>query len=181
VPEPLLIVVGGIPGSGKSTLARALGDALHLPVVHRDAVKTGIHATHRSLDPAEQRRFSDAAFQVAFAATRTLLAGGSSAVLEAAFHRDHSGPPLLALAEGCDVVWIWTGCPPAVALERYRARDRHPAHNDAAMAEEMASPTFDWARYDPPPGLEPITWVDTSDGCDPSGAELAERLRRRLL
>ena len=182
MPEPLLVVVGGMPGAGKSSLARRLGDALHLPVVHRDAIKTGIHVTHRSVDPVEQRRFAESAFDLAFHTTRVLLDGGSSVVLEAAFHRARSGPPLIALARGCTARWIWTRCSPEVALARYSARsrrgERHPAHNDPSMLGEMSAVEFDWTRYDPPPEVDPaaVRWVDTEDGCVPSVEELAVEL-----
>jgi predicted kinase len=184
------VIVGGAPGTGKSTLARALGQALHLPVMHRDLVKTGIHVTHRSTDPAEQRRFSEPAFELAFDVTGALLAGGCSVVLEAAFHRENSGPPLLDLAARATTVVVWTRCGRDVALERYRARsargERHPAHNDEAMLVEMAAPSFDETRYDPPPevhavgALGGIQWVDTSDLFVPSVAELAARIETLL-
>ena len=165
-----------MPGSGKSTLARRIGDALHLPVVHRDLVKTGIHHAHGSTDPAEQKRFAAAAF----AAARTLIDAGSSVVLEAAFHRTHSGPPLRAVSDGTRLRVVWTRCPPAVALDRYRARsvrgERHPAHDDPSVIAVMEAGALDWSTYDPPDGLAVDLVVDTADGLDPDLAAIVAAL-----
>ena len=172
--------MGGVPGSGKTTLARQIGDALHLPVVHRDLVKTGIHHAHGSTDPAEQKRFASAAFDAAFAATRTLIDAGSSVVLEAAFHRAHSGPPIRAVAEGTRLRVVWTRCPAAVALDRYRARsvrgERHPAHDDPSVIAAMEAGDLDWGTYDPPGGLPVDLVVDTAEGLDPDLAAIVAAL-----
>lgn len=88
--RPLLVLISGAPGSGKTTLARRLGDELHLPVVSRDLIKTGMHVTARSEDPAEIHRFAAQAFDLFFGVVEQLLRGGSSVVAEAAFHTDLS-------------------------------------------------------------------------------------------
>lgn len=49
--RPLLVVISGAPGSGKTIMARVLSERLHLPVVNRDLIKTGLHVTARSEYP----------------------------------------------------------------------------------------------------------------------------------
>jgi predicted kinase len=40
-----LAVITGAPGSGKTTLGWELSRLLHVPLVSRDAIKTGLHVT----------------------------------------------------------------------------------------------------------------------------------------
>jgi len=101
--RPLIVVISGMPGSGKTTLARELGDALHLPVVSRDLIKTGMHVTVDSRDPAEIKRFASAAFDLFFATVELLARGGASVIAEGAFHCGPSAPSLARLGTVGDV------------------------------------------------------------------------------
>jgi predicted kinase len=164
VARPFVVVVGGAPGSGKTTLARALGRSLHVPVLVRDEIKEGMHVTARSHDPAEVKRFAEAAFATFWATVRDLARAGVSVVAEAAFGRDRAGPDFETTARLADLVLVWCRVEHHVSLARYRARApvRHPAHADALMAERMDHPAFDWSIYDPPPGPWPRLDVDTA-------------------
>jgi predicted kinase len=178
--RPFVIAVGGIPGAGKTTLARRLADALYVPLLVRDEIKEGMHVTARSVDPAEVRRFADAAFRAFWSTTANLAAAGVSQVIEAAFHRDHAGTELEQLGRCADVRLVWCCVDPEVALGRYRARAplRHPAHADAEYAERMSHPTFDRSVYDPPAGPWPLVVVDTSERDPvPSVADVCTALR----
>jgi predicted kinase len=163
--RPFVIAVGGVPGSGKTSLARALGTALHVPVLVRDELEEGMHVTARSEDPADVRRFSGAAFEVFWSTVRDLARAGVSLVAEAAYHRDHSAAEFEATATLADLVLVWCRVDPGVALARYRARAplRHPAHADELMADRMDHPAFDWSTYDPPPGPWPRVDVETAE------------------
>lgn len=180
--RPLVIAVGGIPGSGKTTLSRRLGDALHLPVVGRDAIKEGMHVTHASDDPAEVRRFSVAAFDVFWSSVGMLVDAEVSLVAEAAFHRDHAERELRKLADRAAVVLVWCEVDPAVATDRYADRaargERHPAHADERFAAEMRGSGFDWSDYEPPNGPWPIRRVDTTT--PPAIEELVSWVRGAL-
>lgn len=116
--RPLTAAVGGIPGSGKTMLARQLGDALPLPVVCRDAIKEGLHVTHRSVDTAEVHRFSDTAFDAFFESVALLVDAGVSLVIEAAFHREYAVESLASLASRSDLVAVWCSVPTDVARTR---------------------------------------------------------------
>ncbi len=43
--RPFLVVITGAPGSGKTTLGWELSRLLHVPLVSRDDIKTGLHVT----------------------------------------------------------------------------------------------------------------------------------------
>jgi predicted kinase len=162
-PRPFVIAVGGIPGAGKTTLARRLAEMLHVPVLVRDEIKEGMHVTVGSDDPADVRRFAEAAFTAFWSVAADLVAAGVSLVMEAAFHREFAGAGFERLAHAGDVQLLWCTVDPEIALARYRARAplRHPAHADALQSERMAHPAFDRSVYDPPPGPWPLVRVDT--------------------
>ena len=169
-PRPFVVVISGAPGSGKTTLGWELSRALHVPLVSRDDIKTGLHVTHRSDDPAEVWRFSDAAFELFFAIATEYVKAGVSIVVEAAYHAGRSEPALAALGEFGTPVHIHVTTPREVSLRRYRERaeagQRHPAHNDLQFATEMESGRKDTSVYRlvlPAPTLA----VDGSDGWVP--------------
>ena len=51
--NPYVVVISAMPGSGKTTLGWEPSRRLHVPVLSRDDIKTGLHVTHRSDDPDE--------------------------------------------------------------------------------------------------------------------------------
>src|SRR4051812_33774887 len=67
-PRPLLVIVSGKPGSGKTTLARRLADpdAFGLPLLHRDAIKAGLVASHGVETPAARAVIVPRSFDLFF-------------------------------------------------------------------------------------------------------------------
>jgi predicted kinase len=175
--RPFAVVISGAPGSGKTTLGWQLSRVLHVPFLSRDDIKTGLHVTHRSDDPAETLRFSVQAFKTFYAAAQSLLEAGVSMVIEAAFHAGVSEPSIAELAYHADIAHIALTTDPATALHRYRERAlaglRHPAHDDIRYADEMASGRKDVGVYQlniPYPTL----LVNGADGWNPPLTEMAE-------
>ena len=172
----MLVLISGAPGSGKTTLARHLGDVLHLPVVSRDLIKTGMHVTVGSEDPTEIHRFAAAAFDLFFDVVAKLLRGGSSVIAEAAFHAGLSEPDIGRLTEHADVLHLTTRPPHDLALERYRQRaergERHPAHDDLGQVERLASMAAVYTLDEP----RPMLIVDTSDGYEPGIDEIVRAI-----
>ena len=169
---PLLVIVSGAPGSGKSTLARLIGDLLHIPVIHRDSVKTGMHVTVNSVDPGEVHRFAEAAFSTTFATAEVLLNSGTSVIVEAAFHSGASRVPLLDLVSRSRATHVRCHTDKSIAVARYTERaargERHPAHADASSAERMSDPAFAWDVYDIELDSVATIDVDTTFGYDPT-------------
>ena len=169
--RPLVVLVSGMPGSGKTTLARTLGDALHLPVLSRDDIKTGMHVTVSSNDPAEVGRFAEDAFDVFFDVVEHLLMRGVSLVAEAAFHRDRP-EQAVELQDLADVAHLALRLDTDTAVDRYAQRaargERHPAHADEQMVELLRS-RAELYRLDAP---EPVLHVDTTDGYRPTMAAI---------
>lgn len=163
-----MIAVCGVPGAGKTTLARGVGAALHLPVVVRDDLKTGVAATRPDIDwsdPEVRARVGGQAFDDFHRVIDAYLDAGSSVVAEAAWHwgvaRERLAP---RFARSCATI-VHVTVDRAVAAARYRARfeagERHPSHHDGAFADEMDADGYDWQRYLPPADLGmPIVTVD---------------------
>jgi predicted kinase len=161
-----------MPGSGKTTLAHALRTELHLSVVSRDDIKTGMHVTVDSTDPLEVARFGPVAFDVFFAAVGLLVANGVSLIAEAAFHRDLSAPGLRELTTIADVAHIAVRLDDALALDRYRRRaergERHSVHADLYNLDRLRDGAVTYRLAGPEPMLE----VDATVGYEPAIPEI---------
>ena len=107
---PLAVLVGGAPGSGKTTLADRLGQALDLPVLHKDQL---VHGRWRTLDRATE--FGVAGVEPFYRSMELWLELGVSFVAEQAFVRGVSEPDVMARLA------------PAAPSSRCTARARTPA------------------------------------------------------
>jgi predicted kinase len=179
--RPRLIAVCGVPGAGKTTLARSLGLALHLPVVVRDDLKTGIAhtwATADWADPAVRATLGGKAFGDFHRLLLAYLDTTSALVAEAAWNWERARPEILPVFDRSLTTLVHVEVDPAVAAARYRARfaagERHSSHLDGAFAEEMDGPGYDRRRYLPPDDL-PVRRV-TVDGSLPPDQVLAATL-----
>jgi predicted kinase len=176
VRRPLLVVVAGPPGSGKTTLSRAVGDALALPVVCRDAVKEGLAATTGTVvDGAEAR---SEAFAVFYEIVALHLARGVSAIAEAAFRADLAPTDLARFAAVADLVLVRCDAPEDVWFGRFQARGERPGHADAAfVARTLAAGGPDGSVYRLELEGVPTVVVDTTDGYQPQLADVMDRIR----
>ena len=179
---PTVVVVSGRPGSGKTTLARSIGDRLHLPVVSRDVIKTGMHATSDIDQPPGTRRFSQASYQATYDVVRLLLGKGVSLIVEAAFHAEFADAPLRALAAHSHVVHLRTHAATDVSVDRYIRRHlsgvRHVAHGDDEFVERATSHTMDWSIYELDLSVRSLD-IDTNHGLAPDFDQICDFICER--
>jgi predicted kinase len=167
--RPLLVLIGGAPGSGKSTLARALGDRLALPVLSRDAIKTGMADTIGRRDAARLRELGDASFRVFYAALALFLEAGVGVIGEQAFFRGRAEAELRPLVARARAVCLHCATPRHVERlrERHAARGRHWSLRDAAYLAAVEAGAADWSPFAPLDLPIPTLSIDTTDGYAP--------------
>lgn len=177
VTRPLLVVVAGAPGVGKTALARMLGDALFLPVVHRDVVKEALARTRTApLDREASEALGAEAFTVFDEIVRAHVEHGVGVVAEAAYQGSFLADTIADVAGRADVVVIECHAPDSVAVARYTERaqrgERHPSHTDPAVIAAMQADEWGFGRYGLPGLGCPHLAVDTTDGYEPAFANI---------
>ncbi len=172
----MLIVISGMPGSGKSTLARALANAVHLPLLSRDDIYSGLFITSSD----QHSRPSDLAPDLAQTANtalsmsaHSLLSAGVSVIIEAAFQQKLWSVVLASLLPLAETRVVRCVIDPAMALQRMIQRlDQFPeqraAHGDAQYISARVGMITPWAEFDPISLDAPTIDVETTDGYRPS-------------
>lgn len=166
-----VVIVCGPPAAGKTTLAKALSTQLGLPIISKDALKEAL-MDHLGGSPA----VGAAAFAVQFAMAHELLRAGVGIILEGAFFADQA--ELADIAGLGDTVVIRLECPLGVLEKRYidRHGSRHPSHRGLEALADLRQ-RVRAGSYDPPDLHRPMLRVDSSDGFNPSDAEIVRWLQ----
>ena len=155
-----VILVNGLPGSGKSTLAAALGTALGVPVISKDAVKEALYAAVPTARPGV---LGPVAMEAAW--SRAADAAGT-VVLESWWFRPRDLSFTEAAWRRCgepEIVEVWCDVPADVARARVVARRRSDMYEDA---ERLATVWDDWARRAEPLAIGKVVRVDTTSEVD---------------
>ena len=123
----MIVLVTGLPGSGKSTLARLLARELGVALLSLDSIKEALVDGLGESQPVDR--------MVVRHAARTVLArlageqdGGCVVDVWVNPLRDEGEFAAALTALGAEVREVVCTVPAAVAVARYAARDRHPAH-----------------------------------------------------
>ena len=124
------MVVTGHPATGKTTLATALGQALSLPVFHKDVIKESLADVLGFTDRASSQRLGHAATVLLYDIADRTLRGGGSLIVESNFPAEFASAPLRSSvqASGARVVQIVLRTRADVMMRRFAARRRHPVH-----------------------------------------------------
>jgi predicted kinase len=171
-------VVSGLPASGKTTLAVKLAQALGLPLFDKDDILEALFEGVGPVDPAERQRLSRASDEV----LARISAASQGAVIVSFWRHESaggmSGTPVAWLkALSASLVEVHCVCSPEVAEQRFRARRRHPSHNDDAKAPGLAAKFRQLAELGPL-GLGATIQAPTNGPSDLGG--LVDEVRRRL-
>jgi predicted kinase len=131
------IVVSGLPASGKTTLAVRLARILELPLFDKDDILEALFERAGTVDTAARQRLSRMSDDV----LKKIAAASAGAVVVSHWRHGRaegtSGTPVAWLkALSASLIEVHCICPPAIAERRFRARQRHPSHNDAARSPE---------------------------------------------
>ena len=157
-----LVYISGKPGAGKTSLAYPLAAALGYSLVVRDTLKetlydVGYSAGHGEPDPAWSQRVAMSAWELLW----SLAATAGDMVIEANFHSQCVDELGKLLGPGSSLVEVHCVCPAEIALARYDARRRHPAHSSTLPRSAMD-------KYEKPVGIGSLVTVDTTKPVDVS-------------
>lgn len=162
----MYVVVTGLPGSGKSTLGRELASALGLPFLDKDDFLEAAFAGYDEVDPERRSTLS----READGPFRDAAEKAGAAVLVSFWRHPlvslTAGTPTNWLRNRGDVVEVFCRCPVDVALDRFKARDRHEGHGDDRKPETMLRAQFADLAALGPLGFGRLVEVDTSTRVD---------------
>ncbi|HEV2073808.1 MAG TPA: ATP-binding protein [Thermomicrobiales bacterium] len=178
--RPPLIIVNGPPASGKSTLGKEIAAELGIPLLSKDAIKEEMYDSLGKIERKISRRLGETSMRLMYTVARKILDAGLGVVIEANFYHGISEKDLSKLIAVSDAVMVHCTAPEEILKQRYIERaqsgERHPVHDDANRVDELGK-DLDDGIYDPLNLGIPLIQVDSSDGFDPSVAEIVSRLQ----
>jgi predicted kinase len=144
------IVVSGLPASGKTTLAGGVAQALGLPLFDKDDILEALFQQAGAADASARQRLSRMSDDV----LASIAAASQGGVIVSFWRHEGAGE-----ASGTPVAWLRTlgaalveihcVCPPGVAAQRFRARQRHPGHHDVARSAGLDNQLLKLAELGP--------------------------------
>lgn len=158
--RPVLVVTCGLSGSGKTTVGAALVEALPALRIRSDVERkrlAGLAATARTDSPIGGGLYDAGLSEQTYARlerlARTLLEGGASVVVDAAFLVRRERARFRALARSLGVRFVIALCEAPIEVLRARVEARHAAGRDASEAG-LGVLDHQLGYYEPPEGDE---------------------------
>ncbi len=183
----LVVVFFGLMGTGKTTQARALAAALHLPVIHSDAVRKGLAGlTPTTLTPEKfgkgiyDEDFSRRTYEEMLRLAQEHLAAGRGVILDASYKRGRERELVRQLARehGAAAAFVYCTCPFKVVKERLNRRTHNREAISDGRTELLAAQAKD---FDPlEPADRPLLELDTSREKEIVTADLLDFISRQL-
>ena len=179
---PRLVCVTGLAASGKSTVAEALAAAAGRTVLSSDRIRklrAGVDPYERAGPAAYGDSESRTVYTELARHATTAVRRDGGAIVDATFRRAADADTFAATSPtAAAAAWLVCEAPPAVQLERARAREFNGSISDAGpavVAAELA--TYRGPFQAPAP---PLARLDTTQPTPSSIAELAGILDARL-
>lgn len=142
MPQPLVILVNGLPATGKTTLARRLASDLRLPLLAKDAIKETLFDTLGWSDREWSRRLSGATLALLFLLLEEQLRAQKPCIVECNFVPDRDTQRFLDLQQTYpftpfQILCVTDG---PTLYQRYCQRalsaERHPGHVETHNLDE---------------------------------------------
>ena len=181
--QPIMILVSGMPASGKSTLVEQLASELRFPFFTKDGIKELLFDAEAvpvdELDEETSERLGAQAITALYHIAQRILDAGGSVLLEANFRAELTRTQIEPFRSQAIVRQVACKLPMDKIVERFEERqqgdERHPVHAGVDDVDQLVE-DLERKDYGPIVGI-PTLLVDTSDGFEPSLAEIARFCR----
>jgi predicted kinase len=150
--RPFVIIITGLPGTGKTTLGKHLARRYGLPYIYKDGIKEILFDTIENCSAELSRKLSLSSILLLQHVTLALVTAGQSLIVEANFKPAQATPEWLDMKK-CDFETFQIQCHTQGAVllrrftERIGAQERHPAHHDRVLLEDI-TPSLLQGRQD---------------------------------
>ena len=168
--ELVLVLCVGLPGTGKSTFARRLAAETGAVVLESDALRRSLFHAPRHL-PAESARL----FAALHAATRRLIEGGRSVIVDATNLQERDRRPIYEIADetGARLVILRFDAPRKVVEARLSGRS--PGEADLSvynrLEDTLQPPSREhWKIYTSDAGATEAAFQGVVEACRPTEA-----------
>jgi predicted kinase len=181
--QPLLIIVNGPPASGKSTLAEQVAAELGLPYVSKDALKEELFDSLGVIERTLTRKLGEASMRLLYTVAGSILDAGTGVVIEANFYHGVSEDDLSPIVARARAMMVHCDAPEETIKDRYVDRaesgERHPVHGSSKKLNDLED-HLEEGTFEPLALDIPVIRVDTTNGYDPSVAEIVSQIRSEV-
>lgn len=168
MPNPIVVIVSGLPCTGKTTIARRVAEQFSLPLMSKDMYKELLFDTLGWKDRAWSRKMGRISIEFLFQFLEAQLAARRSCIVESNFKIEFDTARFFKLKERYEFNSVQILCVTDgdVLFERFKRRAesgaRHPGHNDHLNYAEFRE-TLLCGRWQPLDIGDRLVEIDTTD------------------